>query len=239
VAEKRRFLDVWIIDSNTVYKEVPYAVVCDWIQQGRLLEDDKLKPSGTRDWFRLGDSTDFTPYLPRAEPNRPEDEAEALEPVMLDFAFKRPHDVEDDDVDMIPLIDVSLVLLVFFMLTASVTGALGFVETPNTENGEVVTDSKALRIDINRDPDDGSPVYAVGVGANPAAKEDSDLKTKEDALERLKSKLARSPGEVEVVINAHKDLPARYARDMLLALSKSPFNSKITLNFFGVSEKAQ
>ena len=36
-AEKRRFLDVWIIESNTVYREVPYTVVCDWIQQGQKL----------------------------------------------------------------------------------------------------------------------------------------------------------------------------------------------------------
>ena len=40
MAEKRRFLDVWIVDSNTVYREVPFTVVADWVQQGRLLEDD-------------------------------------------------------------------------------------------------------------------------------------------------------------------------------------------------------
>src|SRR5437588_1905 len=106
MAEKRRFIDVWIVESNTVYQEVPYAVVCDWVQQGRLLADDMFKPSGTKEWFPLGGSPDFTPYLPRPEPFRVEDEAEALEPVELDFAWKKPHDIEDDDVDMIPLIDV-------------------------------------------------------------------------------------------------------------------------------------
>ena len=40
----KRFLDVWIIESNTVYREVPFTVVADWIQQGRLLEDDMLRP---------------------------------------------------------------------------------------------------------------------------------------------------------------------------------------------------
>jgi biopolymer transport protein ExbD len=237
VAEKRRFLDVWIVESNTVYKEVPFTVVIDWVQQGRLLEDDKMKPTGTKEWQRLGDSPDFTPYLPQADPGRPEDEAEAMEPVVLDFEFKKPHFEEDDDVDMIPLIDVSLVLLVFFMLTASAAGAIAFVETPETENGEVVTDSNSLRVDINRDPTDHSPVFALGVGVRPATKEDSDL-TAAELLEHLRTRLNRTKGEVELVINAHKDLPAKFARDLLVSLRDEPFRSKITVNFFGVSERA-
>src|SRR5687768_12983785 len=111
MAEKKRFLDIWLVESNTVYKEVPFAVVTDWIQQGRLLEDDMYKPSGTRDWFKFGGQPDFAPYFPRVEPNRTEDQSEALEPVAVDFTFKRAGEEEDDDVDMIPLIDVSLVLL--------------------------------------------------------------------------------------------------------------------------------
>src|SRR5690349_25074328 len=111
MTEKRRFLDIWIVESNTVYKEVPFAVVTDWVQQGRLLEADMWKPSGTKEWFRLGGSPELKPYFPKAETERPQDTAEALEPVHIDFAYKRPHDSEEDDVDMIPLIDVSLVLL--------------------------------------------------------------------------------------------------------------------------------
>ena len=29
MAGKQRFLDIWIVESNTVYKEVPYNVVTD------------------------------------------------------------------------------------------------------------------------------------------------------------------------------------------------------------------
>ena len=56
MAEKRRFLDVWIVESNTVYREVPFTVVCDWLQQGRLLEGDHVRPSGTADWKRIAGS---------------------------------------------------------------------------------------------------------------------------------------------------------------------------------------
>src|SRR4051794_19833943 len=114
---QRRFYDVWIVESNTVYREVPYTVVTDWVQQGRLLDDDQLRPSGTQQWQRLGDQTSFAAFLPKVEPQRADDQAEMLEPVQVDFAWRPRTDDEDDDVDMIPLIDISLVLLIFFMMT--------------------------------------------------------------------------------------------------------------------------
>src|SRR5262245_66350715 len=107
MAQKRRFLDVWIVESNTVYQEVPFEVVTDWVQQGRLLADDQVKPSGTKDWRRIGGSEDLEPYLPRPEPYHAEDQAEALEPVEVPMRWKRHPEEEDDDVDLIPLIDVS------------------------------------------------------------------------------------------------------------------------------------
>jgi biopolymer transport protein ExbD len=238
MAEKRRFLDVWIVETNTVYKEVPFAVVSDWVQQGRLLEDDMIKPSGTKDWFKLGTSPELTPYLPRPEPHRPADEAEALEPVMLDFTYKRPHEEEDDDVDMIPLIDVSLVLLIFFMLTASGAVAAGFVDTPQTEYGVMAESEKELRIDIKSEGD-GTPVYSLGAGLAAASPDDSDLHTVAAVLDRLKARLARTEGTVELIINVDKTLKAKVARDLLLALRAEPFRSKISLNFFGVSESDQ
>jgi biopolymer transport protein ExbD len=238
MTEKRRFLDVWIVETNTVYKEVPFAVVADWVQQGRLLEDDMIKPSGTKDWFKLGSSPELTPYLPRPEPHRPADEAEALEPVMLDFTYKRPHEEEDDDVDMIPLIDVSLVLLIFFMLTASGAVAAGFVSTPQTEFGIMAESEREFRIDVTSEGD-GTTVYALGVGSAPSDPDDSDLHTAAAVLDRLKARLARTEGDAELVINVDKDLKAKVARDLLVGLRAEPFRSKISVNYFGVSESEQ
>src|SRR5437588_10837224 len=106
MAEKRRFYDVWIIEANTVYREVPFDVVADWVQQGRLLEDDMLRPSGTADWFRLGDVVDFAVYVPKpqapdAEPPSP---VEPMEAVETGFTWRRRSELEETDVDMIPLI---------------------------------------------------------------------------------------------------------------------------------------
>ena len=36
MAKPPKAFDVWFVTANTVYKGVPYNVVADWAQQGRL-----------------------------------------------------------------------------------------------------------------------------------------------------------------------------------------------------------
>lgn len=240
MAEKRRFLDVWIVESNTVYREVPFQVVSDWIQQGRLLENDMLRRSGTAEWFAVGSSPDFTPYLPRSEPDRIDDTAEALEPVELDFRWKRPAPDEDDDVDMIPLIDVSLVLLIFFMLTASSAGLAAFVPTPPAEYGDVSTNPEEVQLNINLEGegDNRRPVFSLSVAnriLNP--KEDSNLATMDEMLSRLQEHLAKQRSRVEVTINAHPDVKSGLVRELTARLASEPYRNRILQKFYGVSGK--
>jgi biopolymer transport protein ExbD len=239
MTEKRRFLDVWIIESNTVYREVPFTVVVDWVQQGRLLEDDMLRPSGTAEWYRLGDSPEFAPYLPRAEPYRVEDQAEALEPVELDFRWKKPHPDEDDDVDMIPLIDVSLVLLIFFMLTASGVGAAAFIPTPAADYGALSSNAEEIKLNVNLEGDEEPrvPVFSLSIGNNSPTKENSNLRTRDELLSRLKTYLDGTTGPVEVTINAHRDVKSGLVRDLTAALESEPFRSRIAGKYLGTAEK--
>jgi len=234
MAEKQRFLDIWIVESNTVYKEVPFNVVTDWVQQGRLLEDDRAKQSGLKDWQPLGDMGEFRAYFHKPEPLRPQDPAEALSPVGLDVPIKRVIEEEDDDVDMIPLIDVSLVLLVFFMLTATTASVSSMVKTPETEYGLMADNPESLRIDINLD-DQGAVQYSLGLGDNPPSPEEANLQNVSAVLDRLRVRLDQGAGK-ELVINAHKDLKAKVARDLLVKLRAEPFRSKLSVNYFGVSE---
>jgi biopolymer transport protein ExbD len=234
MVEKRRFLDIWIVESNTVYKEVPFEVVTDWLGQGRLLEDDMFKPSGTREWFRFGGHHEFEPYLPKPEPNRTEDRAEALEPVEVSFAFTRPKEDEDEDVDMIPLIDVSLVLLVFFMLTASAATMAASVRTPDVEHTITKDSPSAVRIDIANN--EGVPSYSIGIADKPATKAAANLGA---MLGQLQEELDKLPAgeKVEVVINADRDIAAKYVRDVLIALRAERFRHKISMNYFGATQR--
>ncbi len=236
MADKRRFLDVWLVDSNTVYREVPFTVVADWVQQGRLLESDMLKPSGTAEWSRVGASADFSVYLPKPQAFRSEDQAEALEPVQLDFAYKRRHDEEDDDVDMIPLIDVSLVLLIFFMLISAGASAASTIKVPPVPDapvGPIEPGQIAIGMDLGQD---GEVIYSLGRGNKPPADDDHrNIRSYDEMLARLKAMVDASE-DADVTINAHKDLRSGLVRKLTADLGRSPFRPKVQKVMIGVNE---
>src|SRR5436189_191150 len=43
---KTKGYDVWLTATNRVYRAVPYDVVADWLQQGRVVGDDRIRPEG-------------------------------------------------------------------------------------------------------------------------------------------------------------------------------------------------
>jgi len=230
MSEKRRFLDVWIVESNTVYREVPFEVVTDWAQQGRLIADDMLRWSGKADWFKVGGAPFFDAYLPKVEAYRVEDRAEALEPAHFDFAWKRRHEEEEGDVDMIPLIDVSLVLLIFFMMTAGVA-AFGDILTPPAKYTMVTSNQNMLWVGIDRAAS-GDPRYSIGKAELPPAAEDKNL-TQAEVLQRLDARL-QEVGKAEVNIKADLNMPSGVVRNMIVELEKR--GARVPKKYYGVSE---
>jgi biopolymer transport protein ExbD len=239
--QPRRFLDVWIIETNTVYREVPFNVVTDWLQQGRLLADDQLRPSGTAQWFRIGDNPSYAAYLPQVEPFRAEDQAEALEPVEMDLHWRhRPSD-DDDDVDMIPLIDVSLVLLVFFIMTTTGVTLAANIKTPDAVYG-YLRDTRGdqanpamLWIGITQDGN-GDPIYSLGEGESaPSSPDDQGLITLKQLTDRLDQKLQERDRPSEVLIRAQEDVPSGIVRKVQIELERRSL--RIQRKFQSVSHK--
>lgn len=241
MADQRRFLDVWIVEIQKVYREVPYNVVVDWVQQGRLLEDDRLRPSGTAEWLRLGDYPDLNPFLPKPELHRADDQAEALEPIQLDFAYKKAHEEEDNDVDMIPLIDVSLVLLVFFMITAAGGAGAFEIQTPVGQHGKVVDNPEGIMLFIDLVEENGQkvPLYSISEGKDSPKAEDRNLRSREELLQKLDSRLAGMEARTEVTINAHEDVKSGLVRDLTVELEKPARRVKIVAKYTGVREEPQ
>lgn len=201
--EKKKLLDVWILEGNTVYRDVPYNVVTDWLQQGRLLPDDKVRQPGGKAWYALDKIAAFAPYLPKAEPHRSEDRAEALEPVELGFDYKRSREEEDEDVDMIPLIDISLVLLIFFMMTATVNpGLLSPIQTPEARHqlAEISKDSFWVGIDLK----DSKPWFSFGKDNQEFVPPSPQPGAVVQEVERL---MQSSFGDLKLRYRAHQDLP--------------------------------
>ena len=238
MAEKRRFIDVWIVEPNTVYREVPFSVVTDWVEQARLVPDDMVRNSGTAQWFRIGDSPDFKPYLPQADTYQIEDQTEALESVNMDFTFKKRHDDDDDDVDMIPLIDVSLVLLVFFMLTATAAAAAIVSNIPFAFNGLVAGKGDMLWVNVDLPDGKGTnPVYSVSSGESVPDDADKGFKTVAEAIERLKLRIKDRSAPPNVTIRAHTDVESGDIRDLTVELYK--LGAIVEKKYIAVGEQPQ
>ncbi len=139
VAKPPKAFDVWFVAANTVYKGVPYNVVADWAQQGRLAPTTWCgrpvrRSPGSRSRITSSSRT-ISPAPPRRKlcrrrlptitirsqdrPLRRRTRLAMSRPncrTPSRFAISRRGGDEDDDVDMIPLIDISMVLLVFFIM---------------------------------------------------------------------------------------------------------------------------
>jgi biopolymer transport protein ExbD len=232
MVQKRRFIDVWIVETNTVYREVPFTVVTDWIQQGRLLGDDRVRPSGTAEWFPIGSSPTFAPYVPKMEAHRAEDQAEALEPVQIDFTWKRRPEDEDDDVDMIPLIDISLVLLIFFMMTAAIAAGLADINTPRAKHKvEVLKQDMKLWVgmDIREGKggpevsDKSKPWYSLGVEGTVIVQPTRKFSA---LVQGLKEQIGRASGTVKVRIKADQSLPVEVIKNMTVFLKNMEYEER-------------
>jgi biopolymer transport protein ExbD len=235
--QPKRFFDLWFVQANNVIKEVPFHVVTDWLQQGRATADDRVKSSGSADWHPLGSVVAFQPYLLQLVPIRAEDPAEAMEPVEMDFDWRRHEPEEDDDVDMIPLIDVSLVLLVFFMMTTTVSALSKIMVPPMSNVSTIDTNPGVIRIDI--DLRNGDRVYSIGLGNQAPAPEDDGLETDVELMGRLEARLGVVTEPPKVRVAAHQDIETQYVEDVLKFLEARRVKNQIRDVTIEVNERAR
>jgi biopolymer transport protein ExbD len=237
MANEKRFFDVWIIESNTVYREVPHSVVTDWLQQGRLLGNDKARPSGTGEWRELGEWPEMAAFLPHREEGRADDMAEALEPVELEMTWKRRDDGDDQDVDMIPLIDVSLVLLIFFMMTSTVAGISPNISMPEVSAGPafVANEPAWITIELTQDK---TPVYSLGQGNSAVPAEDRNLDFN-SLLQRLDAKLASGSALELLTIQGDKKLESGLIKQLRSELESRRKSNRIKKIGDAVVERPQ
>ena len=123
---------------------------------------------------------------------------------------------------MIPLIDISLVLLIFFMMTATVAVSGADIQTPQVYQGVglMPSDSSTFWVGIDRG-DGGKPVYSLGQGDRPPQDADRNL-TQEQALARLDAKIQEmnSMFGVSVRVAAHKQMPFGTVQALTAELEK-------------------
>jgi biopolymer transport protein ExbD len=226
MAGQERVLDVWLVDLNEVYSAVPFTVVADWLQQGRLLAEDRVRLAGNKKWHTINAVPAFAPYLPHPEPLEAQDQAEALEPVELGLDWGRPQEEEDEDVDMIPLIDISLVLLIFFMMTASVSsGMLSPINTPAARHQleHLAQGSYWVGVDLKGEKgvvakdDNGRPRpwYSLGKDRDTIVPPTTSI---EEVTAALAKQIESAEGDVKISLRAERSLTIDVIRDVTAEL---------------------
>jgi biopolymer transport protein ExbD len=239
MAAPSRTFDLYLRAADTIYRAVPLTVACGWAEQGRLAPKDGVRPGDTEDpWTDAGSHPVLGDYFPRPRPKRPEvpvakPAAVVHAPVEMDEyepAWFKGSDDQDDDVDMIPLIDISLVLLIFFMMTSAVA-AVSPIDVPGMKNAAELSQlPDALTVLVDKRPG-GAVYYALRVGEKPAEKADDNLASLQELLARLDARLVRTEKPPEVRLAAHKQLAYSYVRDLSEELSKR--HRQKTISGFG------
>src|SRR5262245_56566658 len=225
-----REFDVWVHSSNTIYKKVPFGVVTDWAQQGRLAGTDKLRPAGSdRDWLEIKDDPIISDFLFAKTKAAKVEQAQAtgLDTHAADLAWEKLHEDDDDDVDMIPLIDISLVLLIFFMMSTAVS-ALSPVDVPQMKRASNLdADFNACTITIDKRPN-GDASYSLRLGERMPLPGDGDLDTLKELLTRLDERVREATTPPDVRIACHRDLPSERVHDIIRELETRKRENKIS-----------
>ena len=250
-APRVKAFDVWFVAANTVYKQVPYGVVADWTGQGRLAASDMIRPAGsTEPWQRVDKNRLLADYLPRAAPPvvavaaagaSPEAEAQAAEAHGGgDEHWPHPKAEEDDEVDMIPLIDISMVLLVFFIMMQS-SKALDPVDIPDmVYAGKLNANATAITIVIDK-ASETDIKYSVRVGETETP-ENSNLKgpdARKKVLEKMREQFPDVPQPREVRITCHRELPSERVFELMEDLRPFKESGAIAVVNAEVHEKTQ
>jgi biopolymer transport protein ExbD len=258
VSKAPKAFDVWFVKANTVYKAVPYGVVAEWTQQGRLSPIDKVRPTKTNlAWIDIGEHELFADYVERpiatgvvhvgaagesahrdgdlpSATAEPADTSTVLQEAE-EIKFRRPSGEEDDDVDMIPLIDVSMVLLVFFILMRA-AGALSPIDVPEMKYaGELRNDPNAITINIDK-KDEFTIFYSVRQGQAAPTPDHDNLDTPAKAIGAVDELLAGSQTPPEIRIACRKDLPRERVYEIRRELDKRRKDNKNISYFATVLE---
>jgi biopolymer transport protein ExbD len=233
-------LDVWLLASNTVYKGVPFAVAAGWAEQGRLAKTDKVRPAGEQDsdWTVVEKMELLADYLYGGghKVDEANDGAESFEKVEIDPAWPKSRLESDDEVDMIPLIDISLVLLIFFMMT-SVVSSMSPVQVPGMKYGtEIDSADGAITILIERDPEN-NPLYSIQVGKEKPKVDESGRGDRDKLLALLDQELTKNKKDVDVRIACHELLPRSVVGDLCVELQKRVEKQQISRYSAEVNEK--
>lgn len=144
---------------------------------------------------------------------------DGLEPAQDELPLKKPRKKMDDEMDITPMIDMTFLLLIYFIVS-SIPDKSTAIELPKAMKGDTVAQLKATVFTIGEGGLNNAPVYAAdGKIAQFALSEDLDERSKQiqEAVEK-----GSKDGNTDVVIKADKSVLHREVARVIKAVSRVP-----------------
>lgn len=208
-------LDVKIVRIDRVFSGVAVTTVRQWIAERRVLPEDLVRPVGAERWMKVSLAPELAPEKSAANPEprptaRPATTEQSDGELGIDVPAKsRPRRkrrlLEDTELDMTPMIDVTFQLLIFFIFSNQLANAPP-IEVPQAHYGKgIMPDGKqSILID-----DQGR--YYLGESAN-----DQNLAPTLDQVVSEVAKNAEAAQQpLEVIVSAHKRARHQQVRELV------------------------
>lgn len=225
----RRQMQLKIVSLDRTYSPVPLETLVRLASEGRISPEDLVRPLGTEQWYRADEVPALAAALPRRVAGQPLD-AGGRQVDLEDAAgggwtaLRKAKQYEEPAMDMAPMIDVTFLLLIFFMLTNSLANPSP-MDVPDAVHGRGVNLEGQQLILIDR-----QGRYYLG----DRAEEDSRAGSLEALIAEVRQNAAAGKDQMEVIISGHKQARYWQVRDLVERLGAVENVDKVML---GVEEK--
>lgn len=133
---------------------------------------------------------------------------------------RRRRSKEDTEMDITPMIDVTFLLLIFFIV-ASKLDPQKVVDTPLAKHGDAVAEKYSVTIIVTNSGGETPNVF-LGDSKDEAAKAKGSLEDMEDAIaDYVRQELDANPQLRQVLIKAERDVKYRHIHFIKRSISRS------------------
>lgn len=99
-------------DSKKVYKNLPFSTIKVWILEARIEPQDYVTNAQLQKWVKVSSLKSLQSYFSS-------NTSDVISSRDVRFAWSNSDEEEGVDIDLTPMIDVTFLLLIFFMVTAT------------------------------------------------------------------------------------------------------------------------